>query len=237
MQKIIALMVSAILCMLCTIPAFAATPNEDSMFASEEIVNEIQADISSDEIDSWTEVANSSLDLQHVVPVYATLGVNDDSVTLKDTLVFTDGYNIPVIADGECIGTFNVVKYNGEWTVNIYTIGLDFKTAVEQRSNSSWSFIEISQLGGDFGFLTYEGDCENYQSISSTRSNFTNKNTESILQQIKEYSGGADSEGVALMENEGQNNLNNLYVILIGIVLCASVATIYVLRKQNKINS
>lgn len=235
MKKIIGLMASAILCMLCAIPAFAAAPNEGSMFASEEIVNEIQADIPSEEIDSWTELANSSLDLQYVVPVYTTLGVNDNSVALKDTLVFTDGYNIPVIADGECVGTFNVVKYNGEWTVNSYTIGLDFQTAVEQRANSSWSFIEIPQLGGDFGFLTYEGDYENYQSISSTQSSLTNENMENILQQIKENSIGADSEGAAVMANESQNNL--YVILLISIVLCASVATIYVLRKQNKIIS
>lgn len=235
MKKIISLMVSAILCMLCAIPAFAAAPNEDSMFAPEEIVNEIQADIPTEEIDSWTEFSNSSLDLQHVVPVYTTLDVNDDSATLKDTLVFTDGYNIPVIAGGECVGTFNVVKYNGKWTVNSYTIGLDFKTAVEQRENSSWLFIEIPQLGGDFGFLTYEGDNENYQSISSAQSILTNENTENILQQIKEHHGQADSEGTALMANEGQNNI---YVIfLVGIVLCASVATIYVLKKHNKMIS
>lgn len=235
MKKSIGLIISAILCMLCAIPAFAAAPNEDSMFASAEIVNKIQADIPSQEIESWTGLANSSMDLQYVVPVYTTLGVNDNSVTLKETLAFTDGYNIPVIADGECVGTFNVVKYNGKWTVNSYTIGLDFKTAVEQRLNSSWSFVEIPQLGGDFGFLTYEGDSENYQSISSIQSILTNENTGNILQQIKEYNGGADSEGVALMANESQNNL--YVILLIGIVLCASIATIYVLKKQNKMIS
>ena len=232
MKKIIALIVSVILCTLCTIPAFAVSPNEDTMIVSKKIINEIQSDIPSEEIDSWTERANSSMDLKYVVPVYTTLSNNENSTSIRDTLVFTGEYNIPVIADNECVGTFNVVKHKGKWTINSYTLGLDLRTAIEQRLNSSWMFIEIPQLGGDFGFLMFEGNGENYQSISSAQSTLSSENTDGILQQIKEYDRGKDLERPAFMGKTSKNYLS--FVILIGIVFCASVATKYVLRKQKK---
>ena len=232
MKKIIGLIVSVILCTLCTIPAFAVSSNDDTMIVSKKIINEIQSDIPSEEVDSWTEHSNSSMDLKYVVPVYSTIGVNEDSSSLRDTLVFTEGYNIPVIADNECVGTFNVVRYKGKWTVNSYIAGLDLKTAVEQRLNSSWMFIEIPQLGDDFGFLMFEGKSENYQSISSGQSTLSNENTDNILQQIKEYDRGKDSEGAAFMAKTSNNYLS--LVLLVGIVFCASVATVYVLRRQKK---
>ena len=232
MKKIIALIVSVILCTLCTRPVFAVSSNEDIMIVSKEIINEIESDISSEEIDSWTELANSSMDLKYVVPVYTTLGNSENSSSIRDTLVFTGEYNIPVIVDNECVGTFNVVKHKVKWTVNSYTAGLDFKTAVEQRLNSSWMFIEIPQLGDDFGFLMYEGNSENYQSISSPQSTHSSENTDDILQKIKEYDRGKDSERPTFMVKTINNYLS--LVLLVGIVFCASVATVYVLRKQKK---
>ena len=230
MKKIIGLIVSVMLCTLCIIPAFAVSSNEGPMHVSKKIINEIQSDIASEEIDSWTELANSSMDFKYVVPVYSTLGVNEDSSSLRDNLVFTGEYNIPAIADNECVGTFNVVKHKGKWTVNSYTVGLDLKTAVEQRLNSSWMFIEIPQLGGDFGFLMFEGNSENYQSISGGQSALSNENTDNVLHQIKDYDIGGDSDEVASMEKT--SNSNFYLVLLIGIIFCASVATVYVLRKQ-----
>lgn len=232
MKKIIGLIVSVILCNLYIIPAFAVSSNEDTMIVSKKIINEIQSDIPSEEIDSWTEISNSSMDLKYVVPVYTTLNNNENSSSIRDTLVFTGEYNIPVIAYDECVGTFNVVKHKGKWTVNTYTVGLDLKTAVEQRLNSSWMFIEIPQLGDDFGFLMFEGDSENYQSISSAQSTFSSENTDYILQQIKDYDRGKDSEIPAFMAKTNNNYLS--LVLLIGIVFCASVAIVYVLRKQKK---
>lgn len=232
MKKIIGLIVSVILSTLCSIPAFAVSSNEDTMIVSKKLINEIQSDIPSEEIDSWTELANSSMDLKNVVPVYTTLNNNENSSSIRDTLVFTGGYNIPVIADNECVGTFNVVKHKGKWTVNSYTLGLDLKTAVEQRLNSSWMFIEIPQLGGDFGFLMFEGNSENYQSISSAQSTLSSENTDDILQQIKEYDRGKDSERPTFMSKTSNNSL--YFVLLIGFIFCASVATVYVLRKQKK---
>lgn len=235
MKKIIVLIVSVILWTLCTIPAFAVSSNEDPMHVSKKIINEIQSDIPPEEIDSWTELANSSMDLKCVVPVFTTLSNNENSSSIRDTLVFTGEYNIPVIADNECVGTFNVVKHKGKWTVNSYTLGLDLKTAVEQRLNSSWMFIEIPQLGGDFGFLMFEGNSENYQSISSAQSTLSSENTDDILQQIKDYDIGEESEEVASMEKTSNRNFS--LVLLIGIIFCASVATVYVLRKQKKTDS
>lgn len=232
MKKIIGLIVSVILCTLCTIPAFAVSSNDDTMIVSKKIINEIQSDIPSEEVDSWTEHSNSSMDLKYVVPVYSTIGVNEDSSSLRDTLVFTEGYNIPVIADNECVGTFNVVRYKGKWTVNSYTVGLDLKTAVEQRLNSSWMFIEIPQLGDDFGFLVFDGNSENYQSISSAKTTSSNENTDDILQQIKEYGRAKDLEEAAFMAKTSNNYLS--LVLLIGIVFCVSVATGCVLRRQKK---
>lgn len=232
MIKIIGLIVSMILCALCTIPAFAVSSNVDTMIVSKKIINEIQSDISSEEIDGWTELANSSMDLKNVVPVYTTLSNNENSSSIRDTLVFTGEYNIPVIADNECVGTFNVAKHNRKWTVNSYTVGLDLKTAVEQRLNSTWIFIEIPQLGDDFGFLMIEGNSENYQSISSAQSTLSSENTDDILQQIKEYDRGKDSERPAFRAKTRNNYLS--LVLLIGIVSCAFVATVYVLRKQKK---
>lgn len=85
MKKIIGLIVSVMLCTLCTIPAFAVSSNEDPMHVSKKIINEIQSDIPPEEIDSWTELANSSMDFKYVVPVYSTLGVNEDSSSIRDT--------------------------------------------------------------------------------------------------------------------------------------------------------
>lgn len=232
MKKIIGLIVSVILSTLCSIPAFAVSSNEDTMIVSKKLINEIQSDIPSEEIDSWTELANSSMDLKNVVPVYTTLNNNENSSSIRDTLVFTGGYNIPVIADNECVGTFNVVKHKGKWTVNSYILGLDLKTAVEQRLNSTWIFIEIPQLGDDFGFLMFEGNSENYQSISSAQSTFSSENTDDILEQIKNYDRGKDSERPAFRAKTRNNYLS--LVLLIGFIFCASVATVYVLRKQKK---
>lgn len=230
MKRIVIVILIVMFCVFWARPAFAASSDEDTMFAKKKIIEEIQSDIPSAEIDSWTEHADSDMDLRYVVPAYTTIGVNDNSSTLKDTLVFTEGYNIPVIVGDECVGTLNVIKKDGRWTVNSYSIGLDLKTAVEQRLNSSWIFIEIPQLGNDYGFLMLDGDGENYESISSEGSHTSNENSDSILQQIKENHGGDDAAKDHSMAKAGNNNF--LKVLVIGLGFCISYATIYFLRKN-----
>ena len=62
--------------------------------------------------------------------------------------------------------------------------------------NKNVYFIEIPQLGGDFGFLSVLGDKEQYVSIAS-KTAVVNADTEDIIGKIKNatYSLGTESDG------------------------------------------
>ena len=114
MKKIFAILLIATLCIMNASLAFATEAT--SLHASDDIVSEIQMDISSADIQSWAETSDAYLDYENVVPVYTTMNVSADSNSLVDTLSFKNEYSIPVVTEsGDCLGAFTVVNSNGVW--------------------------------------------------------------------------------------------------------------------------
>ena len=221
MKRIFAILLIATLCIMNTSLAFAAEAT--SLHASDDIVSEIQSDISLEDIQSWAEASDAYLDYENVVPVYTTLNVSADSNVLVDTLSFKNEYSIPVVTEsGECLGAFTVVNSNGVWMIGAYTMGLDFAAVVKQFDVANCYFIEIPQLSGDFGFLVSDGETETYTSIASQASAFTNASTEDILAQIKDTltSEHYDTEGTGIELSHSLVYISICVAIFLGAVIC-----------------
>ncbi len=232
MRKSIGYVLIVLICFFSTFTAFAAKAEDVSLQATNETIANIQADIPNEIVESWTNIANTRMNLDYVVPIYTTTGATISSNSIMDTLEFMNQYNIPVVnINGECIGMFNVVFYDNHWTINSYREGYDFLTAVESMSQDCVCLIEIPQLGGDFGFLTISNMEESYRSISKQQAVYSNESTSTILAQIINMtdSGNADSDG------GGKTVINNHESYFRGgvlIVLGAIVLTIYVVKNR-----
>ena len=235
MKKILGYIAVAVMSMLFAIPAFAASPDDISIKASEDVIAQSQTDISSDEVKSWTENSDANMDFNYVIPIYSTIGASKDSKTLFDTLEFTHHYNIPAVtSDGACIGIFTVVYNNEKWEIGSYTDGLDFVTAVKEISEDSFYFIKIPQLSGNFGFLTTTESGEIYNSISSKQSALSKSNAVSVLMQIKEVIAvnNAENDGSGVTDS---SNAIPFLIITIIIVLSAAVAIkVYIVKHHHK---
>lgn len=230
MKKFLSIITATILLMITAVPALAASSDDASFSASNDFENEIRADISSDDIQSWTDSSDAILNYDYMVPVFSTLNV-ENSNTLEDTLEFTNAYNIPVSSNGNCIGVFKVVIHNGKWVISSYTKGLDFLTAVKQYDIETDRFIEIPQVSGDFGFLRITDVGESYQSISSQHSALSNESTQEILKQIKDadMSGALDGSGLTA------STTNFILYYLIGsiVIISVIVGIIFIRRIHN----
>lgn len=134
-----------------------------TLFAGQEVVDAIALDIPDQDIGSWTEVANTALDLGYVIPVYSTANVTKDSHTILETLVFDDQYIIPVMAKDECIGTVTVVQEENKWIICAYEHGFDLKTEVDNHKDTATCFVDVIQLHGR-GFLM-SADTEEFTAI------------------------------------------------------------------------
>ena len=157
-----------------------------------------------------------------------------DSKTIMDTLEFTNQYNIPAInASGDCIGMFNVMFYNNHWTINSYREGVDFLAAVNSMPSDSVCFIEIPQLGEEFGFLGMSNSEETYNSITQQQTVYSDVSISNILSQIvnETSSENVDSEGGG---NSVPNNFTPYFATIIFIILIAILSTIGVLRLPKK---
>ena len=231
MKKVFAILLIATLCIMNASLAFATEAT--SLHASDDIVSEIQMDISSADIQSWAETSDAYLDYENVVPVYTTMNVSADSNSLVDTLSFKNEYSIPVVTEsGDCLGAFTVVNSNGVWMIGAYTMGLDFATAVKQFDAANSYFIEIPQLSGDFGFLISEGGHETYTSIASQASAVANISAEDILTQIKDTltSEHYNTEGTGIEQSHSLVYIGICVVIFLGAVIC----TYYVMKSSKR---
>ena len=231
MRKLVGMFFSIILCMLAVCPVFAAENVYGSV--SDDIIIEIQSDISTDDVKSWAENSDASMNFEYITPVYSTIGVSENSNTLIDTLQFTNQYNIPAVtSDGDCLGVFTVTLLNGKWEIAIYTIGLDFVAALEQLETDSSCFIEIPQLSGDFGFLTIENNKELYHSISRKTMVASEVGADEILSQIKSAMdvNSISDEGTGIVGTSHTMYLWMAVVILFG----ATIYTIYLIKNQKK---
>lgn len=231
MRKLVGMFFTIILCMLAVCPVFAAENVSGSV--PENIIIEIQSNISTDDVQSWTENSDASMNFAYITPVYSTIGVSENSNTLIDTLQFINQYNIPVVtSDGDCLGVFTVTSINGKWEIAAYTIGLDFVAAFEQLRTDSSCFIEIPQLSGDFGFLTMEDNEELYHSISSKTMAASEVGADEILSQIKLAMAvnNTSDEGTGIVGTSHTMYLWMAVVILFG----ATIFTVYLIKCQKK---
>ena len=148
-----------------------ATPNSNPeqsvlLFAQQNIIAELQKDISESDLQGWVEDSTLNINFEYVLPVYAPDHVTADSASLSNTLVFINQYKAPAISNGVCIGTFTLVKNEGKWTVSMFEAGFDLETVIMQYKDTATCFLSITQLGTEYGFLTISGTDETYTSIT-----------------------------------------------------------------------
>ena len=148
-----------------------ATPNSNPeqsvlLFAQQNIIAELQKDISESDLQGWVEDSTLNINFEYVLPVYAPDHVTADSASLSNTLVFINQYKAPAISNGVCIGTFTLVKNEGKWTVSMFEAGFGLETVIMQYKDTATCFLSITQLGTEYGFLTISGTDETYTSIT-----------------------------------------------------------------------
>ncbi|MDE7310309.1 MAG: hypothetical protein K2N87_01590 [Eubacterium sp.] len=226
MKKMIGVLLTAMMCLVAVFPAFAAEKMDE---VSEDVISKIQEDISTEKVQGWTENSSAVLNYEYAMPVYSTIGASKDSDTLASMLEYTNHYSIPAVAsNGDCLGLFTITLLDGKWEIYSYIDGLDFITAANQYKTEETYFIEIPQLGNDFGFLTVSNNEESYISIASETVAMSNRNTEDLLDIIKSnlsqgYSDHDGSGGVTTAPNY------NLYITVGIMILMAAIGiTVYI---------
>lgn len=231
MRKLAGIFSAFILCILAVCPIFAAENAIDSV--PDNIIIEIQSDITADDVQSWTENSGAKLNFEYITPVYSTIGASEKCNSLSDTLKFTNQYNIPVVtSDGDCLGIFTVTSINGKWEIAAYTIDLDFVASIKQLEADNKYFIEIPQLGGDFGFLTVKNNEELYRSISSNMMATSEVDADEILSEIKLAMAASNdsSDGAGIVGTS-----YTMYLLMTAAILFGAVIfTIYLIKRQKK---
>lgn len=156
------------------------------LFAQQEVVEEMKTDLESQDIQSWTQMPNTTLNFAYVIPIYFTANMTQNSNTISETLMFDNQYMIPALSNGECVGAFTVMQYEGKWVIGIYESGLNIEAEVKKNENSATCFISVSQLNGEYGFLTVTDTKELYTPISGFGTLDT-MSGEQLLRKLKEY--------------------------------------------------
>ena len=134
------------------------------LLAQQEVVDEIKNDIIDQDIPSWTEIPNSTLNFAYVVPIYSTANATENSNSILETLLFDNQYKIPAISNGECIGTFTIIQHEGKWVIGNYENDFDFEAEIKRNENRATCFISVLQLQ-EYGFLTVTDTGEKYVPI------------------------------------------------------------------------
>lgn len=137
-----------------------------ALFAQQEIIEEMKNDLEIQDIQSWMQMPNTTLNFAYVIPVYTTANMTESSSTILETLMFDNQYMIPALSNGECVGAFTVMQHEGKWVIGIYESGLNIEAEVKKNENSATCFISVSQLNSEYGFLTVTDTEEQYTPIS-----------------------------------------------------------------------
>lgn len=182
------------------IPSNLTTPNSNSeqavlLFAQQDIIAELQKDISERDLQMWAEDSALSINFEYVLPVYAPDHVAADSTNLSDALVFINQYKAPAISNGACIGTFTLVQHEGKWTISMLEVGFDLEAAIMQYKDNATCFLSIAQLGTEYGFLTVSNAGETYASITHNCQEARTGADLLTLLKSKVYSNSIDDEG------------------------------------------
>ena len=134
---------------------------ELSLFAPQEVVQQIMRDIPQSEAAEWAGEADARFDFDAVLPVYSTIGLNGSSDSLLSALRFEGAYSLSVLSGGRCLGRATVVRHGGKWVVAEFLIGYDLAAAVEQNRQAD-CYVVLAQWNGAAGFLSGAGAEETF---------------------------------------------------------------------------
>lgn len=137
-----------------------------TLLAQPEIVEAMKSDLESQDIQSWTQMPNATLNFSYVIPIYSTAAMTESSNAILETLMFDTQYMIPALSNGVCVGAFTVIQHNGKWSIGIYESGLDIEAEVKKNEYSATCFIKVLQSNGEYGFLTVTATEEQYAPVS-----------------------------------------------------------------------
>lgn len=155
-----------------------------TLFAQQELIEEIRNDIADQDIPDWTETPGAALNFAYVIPIYSTANMTENSSTILETLMFDNQYMIPAVSNGKCIGTFTIMQHEGKWTIGIYQINLDIEAELKRNEDRAACFIDVSQQSGECGFLNITDTGEEYVPISGFGTSDP-MNGEQLLEKIK----------------------------------------------------
>jgi hypothetical protein len=129
----------------------------NTIFASDSVSDEVSRHLDTEQIQNWFGI-NATLDMEHIIPIYMTLNVEDDSTNLVDTLYFTDTFHIQAIGEeGEILGLATLNQLNNVWVIGKFVDGFDMMDKISRLnipSSTMCYYVEIPQSGNDFGILT-----------------------------------------------------------------------------------
>lgn len=165
-----------------------------TLFADQKIINEIVTEIADADINSWTEVDDTTLEFDYTLPIYITVNIGQDSDTVLGTLTFDNQYMIPAMVDSTCIGAFTIVKFENRWTISSYIAGLDIVQLIQSSKDDATCLVNVPQLNGEYGLLKISDAEEKYTPVPG----FVTSGTESgeqLLKDIKRHIQAGEGEG------------------------------------------
>jgi hypothetical protein len=205
MKKLLSTILMASLFMFMAIPVFSApagAPEHEgnTIFAADNIVEEIKANLDEQQVRKFFNGKDVLLDFEHVIPVYMTLNI-EKSTTLFESLEFISEYNVPVTDVQEnSMGLATLQLYNGKWVIGIFIEDYDVMEMMNNQSamqDGSVYFVEFN-TNGEFGLLNVSKSGETYVKLEKgIRSTHSIQNGSDVLSQLKDdlAKNDGDSEG------------------------------------------
>lgn len=242
MKKLLNIIMASLL-MCIAIPVFAAsagvTEHEgDTIFAANNIVKEIKANLDEQQVREFFEDKEVTLDFEHVIPVYMTLNI-EGSTTLSESLEFINEYNVPVTdVQGNSMGIATLQLYEGKWVIGIFIENYDIMTILNNQSavqDGSAYFVELS-TNCEFGLLNVSKSGETYTKLEDGIRLTRSQNGSNVLAQLKEdiTKSGGDREGAgSASATTSASNVFPYVIVGLAVILAAAGYTIYILKRRN----
>lgn len=240
MKKMMGAIIMALLFTFTAIPVLATSVDGpkhegDTIFASENVVEEIKANLDEQQVKSFFDEKEVVLDFEHVIPVYMPLNLEDSS-TLSESLKFTNEYNVPVTdTQGNNMGMATLQLYKNKWVIGIFVENYDIMVALNNKpatEDGASYFIELNK-NSEFGLLNVTKNGEAYIKLEEgSQLKASTQNAADILEQLKQdmANNSSDSEGSGYAVN---SNMFPYFAIGVVVILVAAGYTVYILKRRN----
>ncbi len=212
----------------------ATAAEEKAMFATENIIQEMQKDIPKEEFMRFAELEEGKVRFDKALAVYTTTNVTSDSTSMEETLEFQNEYIIPSEdSEGNGAGMYWLI-YNEEWRIQSYWYGLDLLQMIEEKKGDTFYCVDPLHEW-PIGFLTVTEDGERYQRLSASneRLELEEVQTEEFLMAVKQaHMQNTNLDGTGSGRNGA--DLEPYSVMIAMVLIAAGIITVILMKKDRK---